>query len=81
MLADRLTHEYGLQTGFDPAPCDAVRWITADDPAELTRFIESNRSSIATDLDGDYVYMPASVFSLNYAKQKNPDVEFLEIKT
>ena len=31
VLADRLQHEYGLQTGFDPAPCDTVRWIESDD--------------------------------------------------
>ena len=55
VLADRLKHEYGLQTGFDPAPCDTVRWITADDPAALTRFVEKNRSAIATDLDGAQV--------------------------
>ena len=51
VLADRLLNEYGLQTGFDPAPCDTVRWIKADDPAELQRFVERNRSSVATDLD------------------------------
>ncbi len=43
VLADRLKHEYGLQTGFDPAPCDTVRWIMADDPAALSRFVEKNR--------------------------------------
>jgi peptide chain release factor 3 len=80
VLADRLTHEYGLKTDFDPAPCDAVRWIRAKDPAALKKFIEQNRSSVATDLDGDYVYLPGSVFTLNYNAGKNPDVEFLEIK-
>ena len=52
VLADRLQHEYGLQTGFDPAPCDTVRWIESDDPTALAGFVEKNRSSIATDLDG-----------------------------
>ena len=79
--ADRLKHEYGLKTDFDPAPCDAVRWIRAKDPAALKKFIEGNRSSIATDLDGDYVYLPGSIFNLNYNAGRNPDVEFLEIKT
>ena len=46
-----------------------VRWITADDPAKLTRFIEANRSAIANDLDGDYVYMAASVFSLGLGRR------------
>jgi peptide chain release factor 3 len=47
----------------------------------LKRFIESNRSTIATDLDGDHVYLPASIFNLNYNAGKNPEIEFLEIKT
>ena len=37
--------EYGLQTGFDPAPCDTVRWIMSDDRRELSRFVEKNRSA------------------------------------
>lgn len=81
VLADRLKHEYGLNTDFDPAPCEAVRWIRSDDPAALRRFIEANRSSIATDLDGDHVYLPASTFTLNYTAGRNPEISFLEIKT
>ena len=81
VLADRLVHEYGLRTDFDPAPCDAVRWIRAKDPAVLRRFIDANRSAVATDLDGEYVYLPASIFNLNYNAGRNPEIEFLEIKT
>ena len=39
VLGDRLTHEYGLTTGFDPAPCEVMRWIEAPDRAKLTSFI------------------------------------------
>jgi peptide chain release factor 3 len=58
-----------------------VRWIRSKDPVALKRFMDGNRSSIATDLDGEYVYLPASVFTLNYNAGRNPEVEFLEIKT
>ena len=81
VLADRLKHEYGLATDFDPAPCEAVRWIRSDDPAALKAFIAANRSSIATDLDGDHVYIPSSIFTLNYNAGRNPEIQFLEIKT
>ena len=27
VLGDRLTHEYGLPIGFEPAPCEVMRWI------------------------------------------------------
>jgi peptide chain release factor 3 len=81
VLADRLKHEYGLQTGFDPAPCDTVRWIASDDPAALARFIEKNRSSVATDLDGSQVFLASSAFNLSWTAERNPDIKFIDIKT
>ena len=79
--ADRLLNEYGLQTGFDPAPCDTVRWIQSDDPAALARFVEKNRSSVATDLDGAQVYLASSAFNLTWTAERNPDIKFVDIKT
>jgi peptide chain release factor 3 len=81
VLADRLLNEYSLQTGFDPAPCDTVRWIAADDPADLARFVEKNRSSVATDLDGAQVYLASSAFNLQWTAERNPDIKFVDIKT
>jgi peptide chain release factor 3 len=81
VLADRLKHEYGLQTGFDPAPCDTVRWIMADDPTALSRFVEKNRSAIATDLDGAQVFLATSAFNLSWTADRNPEIKFVDIKT
>jgi peptide chain release factor 3 len=81
VLADRLLNEYGLQTGFDPAPCDTVRWIRSDDPAALARFIERNRSSVATDLDGAQVYLASSAFNLSWTAERNPEIKLADIKT
>ena len=80
VLADRLENEYGLATGFDMAGCEGVRWISADDPKALQKFIDKNRSQVATDLDGDYVILAPSTFSLGYTKDKNPDIHFKDIK-
>jgi peptide chain release factor 3 len=80
VLADRLRHEYGLSTDFDPAPCEAIRWIESADPAALAQFIAKHRSSVATDLDGAHVYLANSAFTLSYNKDRNPEIEFLEIK-
>jgi peptide chain release factor 3 len=80
VLADRLLNEYGLQTGFDMAGCEGVRWISAEDPKALQKFIEKSRSQVATDLDGDYVFLAPSTFSLGYTKEKNPDITFADIK-
>jgi peptide chain release factor 3 len=81
VLADRLLNEYGLETGFDPAPCDTVRWIRSADPAALARFVEKSRSSVATDLDGAQVFLAASAFNLSWTAERNPEIEFVDIKT
>jgi peptide chain release factor 3 len=81
VLADRLLNEYGLQTGFDPAPCDTVRWIASDDPAALARFVEKNRLQIATDLDGAHVFLASSAFNLQWTAERNPEIRFIDIKT
>jgi peptide chain release factor 3 len=81
VLADRLAQEYGLQTGFDPAPCSTVRWISAETPAALARFVEKNRSTVAEDLEGAPVFLAASVFDLNWTKERNPEIVFADMKT
>src|SRR5690606_18214282 len=80
VLADRLQNEYGLPTGFEGAPCDGVRWISSDDPKALAQFIARNKSSIATDIDGDHVYLASSLFNLKWTADKNPDIKFEDIK-
>jgi peptide chain release factor 3 len=57
-----------------------VRWISSADSAALSRFVEKYRSSIATDLDGAHVFLAQSAFNLSYTRDKNPEIEFLEIK-
>jgi peptide chain release factor 3 len=81
VLADRLLNEYGLQTGFDPAPCDTVRWIQSNDAGALVRFVERNRSTVATDLDGAHVFLASSAFNLQWTAERNPEIKFIDIKT
>ncbi len=80
VLGERLTHEYGLPIGFDAAPCEILRWITSETPGALSRFVEKHRSSIATDLEGGYVFLAASVFSLSWTQEQNPEIAFIDIK-
>jgi peptide chain release factor 3 len=81
VLADRLREEYGLPVAFDSAPCDTARWISSDDASAVTRFIAANRPEIATDLDGDHVYLAPSAFALSWVEEKNPEIKFADIKT
>ena len=80
VLADRLGNEYGLPIGFDPAPCDTVRWISAANTADLDAFIARNRLQIARDLDGDPVFMAQSAYSLQWIEERSPEVKFADLK-
>lgn len=81
VLVDRLTHEYGLDAAYDPAPCDTVRWVTSDDEAALKRFVERYRPNVAKDLDGDYVYLAPSVYNLSTTRDRHEEINFIDIKT
>ncbi|MEQ8823464.1 MAG: peptide chain release factor 3 [Filomicrobium sp.] len=81
VLVDRLTHEYGLNAAYDPAPCDTVRWIKSEDEKAMESFVNRYRSSIAKDLDGDYVYLAASIYNLSTTSDRHQEIEFVDIKT
>jgi len=81
VLAERLKNEYGLPTAFETSLAETARWIAADDKAALDAFVAKNRSQIATDLDGDVVFLAPSAFSLKWAEDKNPEIRFTDIKT
>ena len=81
VLGDRLQNEYGLPIGFEMASTAQARWIAADDPAIMAEVLERNRQSIATDLDGDHVFLATSDFDLKWTAEKNPGIRFLDIKT
>ncbi len=49
VVAHRLQHEYGAAARMAPSRYQLARWVTADDPAELKRFIDANAHRIAYD--------------------------------
>jgi len=80
VLAERLKIEYALPVSFETARFNLCRWIFADAPQELVRFIEAHHGDMAHDLDGDPVFMAANGFSLNYEAERWPDIRFAAIK-
>ncbi|MFA7639081.1 MAG: peptide chain release factor 3 [Parvibaculum sp.] len=76
VLASRIAAEYGINVHFEPAPYETARWVLADDPAELKRFMEAHRGNMATDRDEAPVFMSKSMWELNYTLEKWPNVRF-----
>lgn len=49
VVAHRLKYEYGVESRLVSAKYQMARWITADDPDELKRFLDKNAHRVAYD--------------------------------
>ncbi|MGA7674029.1 MAG: peptide chain release factor 3 [Rhizomicrobium sp.] len=79
VLKSRLRDEYGLDAELEASPYDAARWIGAA-PAELEKFVESNRGGMAADRDGAPVFLAKSNWELGYVAEKFPKVKFAKTR-
>ena len=52
VLQSRSQNEYGVPVMLEQSPFELARWISADDPAKLQKFVDAHRGEIATDRDG-----------------------------
>lgn len=80
VLTERLKVEYSLPVGFEPARFTVCRWISANDETDLDKFIATHRDAIASDLDGDPVFLAENNFSLNYEAERSPKIKFSTVK-
>ena len=80
VLKARLSAEYGLEVDWATPEFQFARWIAADDPKALDRFMASYSSSIAEDFDGDPVFMARTAFDLEYTGEHNKDISFSDVK-
>ena len=80
VLAERLNAEYGLPVSFEPSRFEVCRWVSADDRAELDKFVAAYPSSIAADLDGAPVFLASSAFNLRYDQERWPKIAFADVK-
>ncbi|MBL8584098.1 MAG: peptide chain release factor 3 [Rhizobiaceae bacterium] len=80
VLKERLGAEYTLPVDFEMSRFSVCRWISADDKAELQRFVDTHRGDIARDLDGDPVFLAPHGFGLNYEAERWKQIRFDAIK-
>ncbi|HEX9791334.1 MAG TPA: peptide chain release factor 3, partial [Kiloniellales bacterium] len=77
VLATRIDSEYGIPVGFEAAVYETARWIEADDPAELKRFVDAVGGSLADDRDGNPVFLARNAWDLNRIQEDWPNIRFL----
>ncbi|HRN42652.1 MAG TPA: peptide chain release factor 3, partial [Vicingus sp.] len=51
-------------------------WMTSDNQSKIDDFIRRKAQYIATDKDGNYVFLAQSAFLLQSAQQDFPDITF-----
>jgi peptide chain release factor 3 len=80
VLAARIKTEYELGIRFEPAPYETARWVEADDPLLLKKFIEANRSVLADAHDSAPVFLARNAWELRTMMKDWPDVRFRETR-
>ena len=79
VLVSRLGAEYGVKIGFEETPYQLARWVSGD-KLKVARFIETQRTAMADDVDGDPVFLATSNFMMRRTAEGNPDLIFRDIK-
>jgi len=79
VLLSRLTGEYGIDASIEAAPYETARWVDGEE-AEVKRFLEQNRSSMAEDRDGAPVFLARNRWELDRMIEKWPDLGFRDTR-
>ncbi|WP_347258348.1 peptide chain release factor 3 [Methylocaldum sp.] len=80
VVAHRLRHEYGVDARMAPTKYKLARWVTADDPRELKRFLDANAHRIACDVVGAPTFLAAMKSELAVAEDKWRTIRFHQLR-
>ena len=75
VMADRLGGEYALDVVFEPAPYAEARWLNGP-KADVEDFASKHRGAMASDIDGQVVFLAKSAWEIGYVTERYPKVTF-----
>jgi peptide chain release factor 3 len=75
VMADRLGGEYALDVVFEPAPYAEARWLNGA-KADVEDFASTHRGAMASDIDGQVVFLAKSAWEIGYVSERYPKVAF-----
>ncbi len=73
VLASRIELEYGLPVRFEASQFTSARWVHGDKDA-VDAFANANKQHIATDNDGDPVYLTRLQWDIDRVERDYPDI-------
>jgi peptide chain release factor 3 len=79
VLASRIEVEYSLPVRFEASQFTSARWITGE-KAIIGKFISSNKQHMATDNDGDSVYLTRLQWDIDRIERDFPELQLTSTK-
>ena len=76
VVAARLASEYKVDAVYDDAGIATARWLTYPDDKVRRDFERDRAATLATDVDGNPVYLAPNRFNLQVAMERWPQVGF-----
>ncbi len=76
VVAHRLKTEYGVEARMMSSRFTLARWITAQDPRDLKKFMDANAGNIAYDVVDAVAFLATSSAQLRVAQDLYPGVQF-----
>ncbi|WP_323007619.1 peptide chain release factor 3 [Pseudorhodobacter sp.] len=79
VLASRIEQEYSLPVRFEPSQFTSARWVRGPKP-EMDKFININKGHIATDSDGDTVFLTRLQWDIDRIMRDYPELKLTATK-
>jgi len=79
VLASRIELEYGLPVRLEQTQFTSARWITGPQD-KLDAFINANKGHMATDHDGDAVYLTRLQWDIDRVERDHPELKLSSTK-
>lgn len=79
VLSSRIEMEYGLPVRMEPSQFTSARWVTGAE-AKTDAFSQSNKQHMATDNDGDIVFLTRLQWDIDRVARDYPDVTLTATK-
>ena len=76
IVAHRLATEYKVDAIYESANISTARWLTYPDEATRRDFEREQAASIATDVDGNPVFLAANKYNLQVTMERWPKIGF-----
>ena len=76
VVAARLAAEYKVDALYEPTSIATARWLTFPDPTVRRNFEREQAAALATDVDGNPVFLATNKYNLQVTMERWPKVGF-----